>query len=135
MVDDVTVSSQSPMCLDISEVLDRMAALVRVGDFKAAARVGRAAHVNLAVEPSDIVFGDPLAAGSESTIYATIYNGEDAVIKVVTMRSTHDLHRYRKEMAILSTLRDPNIIRLVGARALPPRYSMILPRYQASLEV
>jgi hypothetical protein len=130
-----TVPSPTLGYSDLSEFLDRMAALVRGGDFDGAARVGRAAHVNLAVDTSELVFGNVLAAGSESTVYASTYNGAESVVKVVTIRNPHDLQRYRKELAILSRLKDSSIVQLLSARALPPRYSMVLPRYHASLEV
>ena len=117
------------------DTLERMAQLVRSGDFAAAAEVGNAASVQLAIEKVASPRGRLLAQGSGSRIYETNFGQRDAVLKVATVRSTADLQRFRKEVGLLSCIIDPHVVPLLAARMLPPDYSMVLPRYSASLEV
>ena len=130
-----TQSHLIDLCIDMTarEVLSTMTAMVRKGEFAAAAELGNAQRPPLAVEKSQL--GATLGRGSESTIHAAEYNGRDVAVKKMIITCTADLERFRKEVALLSTFQHPHIVPLVGARMLPPDYAMILPRYACSLEV
>ena len=123
------------ICMTTRDVLERMAALIRSGDAAAAAELGGSCQPSLAVSHSDISMGCKLGQGSESTIYAAEYREQQVAVKKYIIRGTADLQRYRNELAVLSSLQHSHVVPLLGARALAPGYTMIIPRYDCSLEV
>uniref|UniRef100_A0A6U9R5F0 Protein-serine/threonine phosphatase n=1 Tax=Picocystis salinarum TaxID=88271 RepID=A0A6U9R5F0_9CHLO len=50
------------------------------------------------------------------------YEGANVAIKFPKIASSADLERFRAEIIVLSHLAHPNIVRLVGARCIPPDY-------------
>lgn len=118
-----------------TDALQQMAALVRNGNIQDAVVFGNQCKTPLAVATSDLITKHELGKGSESTIRAGSFCGEDVAIKKAIIRNTRDLERFRRELGILASLRHPNIVPLRAARAIPPAYIMLLPQYNGSLEV
>jgi hypothetical protein len=116
-------------------VLESMAEHVRKGDFETAVTCGNSFRVPLALPIAAVRGTDILGKGTESVIRAGELDGAPVAIKKAAIRTAEDLRRYRKEAAILSTLKHSHIIPLLAARALPPSYAMVLPRYAGSMEV
>ena len=121
--------------LDIRDMLEQMAGHVRLGNAEAAAALGNRCQPPLAIAANDITLQQKLGQGSESTIYAAQYRSSPVAVKKYIIRSTADLQRYRKEVAILSSVQHQHVVPLLGARALAPTYAMVIPRYERSLEV
>ena len=121
--------------LDIRDMLEQMAGHVRSGNAEAAAALGNRCQPPLAIAANDIKQQQKLGQGSESTIYAAKYRSSPVAVKKYIIRSTADLQRYRKEVAILSSVQHRHVVPLLGARALAPTYTMVIPRYECSLEV
>lgn len=121
--------------MSVKDVLEHMSALVRSGDAVAAAELGNSCEPSLAAAQTEISTEHVLGQGSESTIYAARYRDQQVAVKRYIIRGTADLQRYRKELATLSSLKHDNVVPLLGARALAPGYTMIIPRYDISLEV
>ncbi len=63
-----------------------------------------------------------------SHFYMAEYRGEKVLQKVIKYRNIDDrvLASFEKEVAVLSTLAHPNIVRFVGAKATPPDLFMVL---------
>jgi hypothetical protein len=121
--------------MDVQSALQTMADLIRKGDMAAAAESGSQATVQLAIPTQQIAKREIIGRGSESTIYAAQYQGGEVAYKKYIIRCSADLERYRKELALLGSLKHKHIVPLLGGRALPPDYAMLIPRYDCSLEV
>jgi tRNA A-37 threonylcarbamoyl transferase component Bud32 len=63
-----------------------------------------------------------------SHFYKAEYKGEKVLQKVIKYRNIDDrvLASFEKEVAVLSTLSHPNIVRFIGAKATPPDLFMVL---------
>lgn len=116
-------------------VLARMAEHIRKGEFESAVACGNSFDVPLAIPDGAVRAAGFLGQGTESVIRAGELHGVPIAMKKAVIRTPDDLQRFRKEVGILCTLHHSNIISLLAARALPPNYTMILPRYTESLEV
>lgn len=112
-----------------------MAVLVRRGDFALAKEVGNQGVVQIAVDSALIHCHHQLARGTESTVWSGTFLGEPVGIKKAIIGTAADLNRFRREVVALASLADPAIVKLLGARVLPPDYSIITPLYSKSLEV
>jgi hypothetical protein len=119
----------------VAEILQQMAVMVRSGDIAGAATLGNAGDVKLAVPQSEVATGQVIGRGSESMIMSAHYKGSEVALKKNIIRCTADLERFRKEVAVLSGMRHEHVVPLLGACAVPPCYSMIIPLYTCSLEV
>jgi serine/threonine protein kinase len=60
--------------------------------------------------------------------YVSEFKGEKVLQKVIKYRNIDDrvLASFEKEVAVLSTLSHPNIVRFIGAKATPPDLFMVL---------
>eukprot|EP00600_Ochromonadales_sp_CCMP1393_P010984 CAMPEP_0175000894 /NCGR_PEP_ID=MMETSP0005-20121125/2839_1 /TAXON_ID=420556 /ORGANISM="Ochromonas sp., Strain CCMP1393" /LENGTH=1630 /DNA_ID=CAMNT_0016255735 /DNA_START=161 /DNA_END=5053 /DNA_ORIENTATION=- len=69
-----------------------------------------------------------LGAGSFSKVYKGTYRGRDCAIKLIyTMDLTVDtIKRVAAEASILSSIRHPNIVNILGVSVLPPSVCLIL---------
>lgn len=125
------------MSEDVDALLECMAGLVRAGDRAGAAALGNDARrgVPLAVAPCDLALGGALARGAESTVLCATFRGRDAVFKRAAIRDAAALVRFRAELAVLARLRHAHVAPLLAARAVPPDYGIVLPRYTCSLHV
>ncbi|PRW58969.1 kinase and PP2C-like domain-containing [Chlorella sorokiniana] len=125
-----------------------MAAAVQCGDFAAAEAAGAAAPANLALPRGCLSGLQPISEGAQASVYAAQLaparlvattegsssglkaaeaQGSLAVaVKKPRIRETADLERFRREVALLAQLRHPHIVRLLGARLLPPDYLAVL---------
>lgn len=61
------------------------------------------------------------------------YGDQDVAIKKFRIATSADLERYRSELLILSRLNHPNVVKLVGAKCLPPDYMLVLPLETSNL--
>lgn len=116
-------------------VLERMAEHVRKGEFESAVACGNSCSVPLALPEAAVRGSIVLGIGTESVIRAGELDGVPVAMKKAVIRTPADLQRFRKEIGILSSLRHSGIVSLLAARALPPTYTMVLPRHSGSLEV
>lgn len=116
-------------------MLEQMAVMVRSGDIVGAVALGNECDVKLAVPKSDVAAGHVIGRGSESVIVSAQYQGSEVALKKYIIRCTADLKRFRKEVAVLQGLRHKHVVPLLGARAVPPDYAMIIPLYTCSVEV
>jgi serine/threonine protein kinase len=67
---------------------------------------------------------DPAASPAGSLSHSS----SDVAVKRFKMHHSDDLNRFRRELRILASLAGhPNIVPLLGARALPPDYLMVMP--------
>eukprot|EP01125_Pyxidicula_operculata_P011861 TRINITY_DN387_c4_g1_i1.p1 TRINITY_DN387_c4_g1~~TRINITY_DN387_c4_g1_i1.p1 ORF type:complete len:547 (+),score=161.28 TRINITY_DN387_c4_g1_i1:95-1735(+) len=78
--------------------------------------------------PDQIKFGKKLAQGSFGTVYKGKCRGEIVAIKELTFETEIDeeiLEEFRREVAIMSHLRHPNIVLLMGACTQGPRLCIV----------
>jgi len=137
--------------LTVPEALAAMQACVRAGRMDEAARIGDAAvpGLPLALGPPRLFAVDPapLASGAESTVHRGLMlvsspaegapppgapppalpPARPVAVKRYRISQADDLERFRRELAALAAVRSPHVTPLLGARALPPHYSLVLP--------
>ncbi|GAX74889.1 hypothetical protein CEUSTIGMA_g2335.t1 [Chlamydomonas eustigma] len=100
---------------------------VQKGNIQEATEIGRKCCIPLSVLKPELKTGHKVSEGTESHVYEGVYNGQAVAIKKLKLRTAADLDRFRSELIILSELTDhPSIVRLVGAKALPPDYLIVL---------
>ena len=100
----------------------------------------------LDVRLSDVAL-DPTSSGDASGAAATpattttssgfvrtgTYKGARVAVKMPTLRTTDDLDRFHKELAVHLSFDHPNLMPIVGAVAHPPKYAFVMPLARASL--
>ncbi|CAG9460345.1 unnamed protein product [Pedinophyceae sp. YPF-701] len=105
-----------------------------------ATAIGRSCEINLAFENyADVHPGAEICRGAQSRVlHGTMTLPSDApvkpdgagavpvAIKKAVMASSEDLERYRIELKAMASLSHPNVLRLLGAQALPPNYTLVL---------
>ncbi|KAF8055592.1 SEC13B [Scenedesmus sp. PABB004] len=120
--------------LSVADALPLMQAAVRRGELQEAAAVGARAVVPLSVRLEDLSLLGELASGAEATVLAGQLGGADVAVKRFTLRHSDDLLRFRRELSILASLAGhPRVVPLLGARALPPDYLIVMPLAPSSL--
>jgi serine/threonine protein kinase len=77
--------------------------------------------------------GQQLAEGAEASVHFGQWQGTDVAVKRFKIAQSDDLIRFRSELTTLAGLQHPNIIPLLGARALPPNYFLVMPLALGSL--
>ncbi|RAL44792.1 hypothetical protein DM860_003551 [Cuscuta australis] len=84
------------------------------------------------VDLSMLFIGLKFASGSHSQLYHGIYKDEPVALKMMRMPDEGNyqecnklVHQYNKEVALLSRLLHPNVIKLVGAIKKPPVYCIV----------
>lgn len=117
----------------VQDVLSLVQTEIRKGRHAEARQIANAYRVPLGLNIADLRMGSKIAEGAESTVYAGRFMDQDVAIKKYKISTSDDLVRYKRELAIMATLDHPNIIRLLGARALPPDYALVTPLQQQSL--
>lgn len=123
---------------DVPTALAAMAAAVQAGDFAQAEALGAAAFFPLALPKHTLRLGAALSEGAQATVYHAQYTppstssaahtvagsgGGEAMpvaVKRPRIRETADLERFRREVGLLAQLQHPGLVRLLGARMLPP---------------
>ena len=129
----------------VEAAIASMAAAVQRGDFAAAEAAGAAAPVHLALPRAALTGLRPLSEGAQACVFrahlaparllsTVLHGGEESTgaaaagpegslevaLKRPRIRETADLERFRREVALLAALAHPHIVRLLGARLLPP---------------
>jgi hypothetical protein len=89
--------------------------------------LGCTADVPLAIPMAQMAIKAELAAGAEATVWQGEYCGAPVAIKRFKIAQQDDLSRFRRELALMASIRHPRIMPLVGARALPPHYCTVMP--------
>ena len=95
----------------------------------------RRAEIPLAVCSSEVALGPRIAETTSGVVQEAVWRGQAVVVKLPAIRSSQDLERFRRELRAMAALRHPNVIRPLGARALPPNYFLLLPREGDSLHI
>eukprot|EP00878_Enallax_costatus_P026993 GHUV01029011.1.p1 GENE.GHUV01029011.1~~GHUV01029011.1.p1 ORF type:complete len:241 (+),score=57.60 GHUV01029011.1:242-964(+) len=112
----------------VQDALVLMQQAVRKGELQQAATIGASAAVPLSIKLDDLSLLGEIASGAEATVLYGSLNNTDVAVKLFRMHHSDDLKRFRRELSILATLAPhPNIVPLLGARALPPDYLLIMP--------
>jgi serine/threonine protein phosphatase PrpC len=120
--------------LDVATALVQMSAAVQAGDFAEAAAIGARAPVPLSIPKAALRLGRVLSEGAQAAVYEAELTSGSApgcaplavAVKRARIRTAQDLVRFRREVALLAELRHPHVVRLLGARLLPPDYCMVL---------
>ncbi|GLI68583.1 hypothetical protein VaNZ11_013053 [Volvox africanus] len=113
--------------LQVKEALQAMGEAVRSGDILKARGIGGQCVVPLNLTASDLNISGKLSEGAESTVFRGHWNGQEVAVKKVRIAVSADLDRFRGELDLLSSLHHPAVVPLIGARALPPDYMIVLP--------
>lgn len=99
-----------------------------------AAAIGASATVPLSIRIDELSLLGEIASGAEATVLYGSLNNTDVAVKRFKMHHSDDLKRFRRELTILASLAPhPNIVPVLGARALPPDYLLVMPLASATL--
>jgi serine/threonine protein phosphatase PrpC len=124
---DQTPPSQGT--LSVPKALQLMATAIQQGDFATAESIGASATIPLSIPKDSLHITSSISEGAQATVHAAQLKGYDApvAVKKGVIRETSDLIRLRREVVFLSQFKShPNIVRIIGARMLPPTYQIIL---------
>jgi len=121
----------------VAESIALMATAVQAGEFSRAEALGRAAPVLLSIPKASLKLGRTISEGAQAIVYEAMLFSEDGhnggnensrlvAVKRVRIRQSEDLVRFRQEVDLLSRVQHPNVVRLIGARLLPPEYLLVL---------
>jgi serine/threonine protein phosphatase PrpC len=124
----VTNGDTNGIEMSVLDVVLEMSAAVKVGDFEKAETLGARAPFPLSVSKAAIAGGAPISQGAQAMVKEAIVDGFGKVaIKRAIIRESEDLLRFRKEVVLLSMVNGhPHIVKMLGARLLPPDYMVIL---------
>lgn len=125
------------MAVEVSDVLERMAVLVRAGDFHEAEAVGMNPDnpIPFSIQKgSTVQLGPVISEGAQAIVReAELCNQGKVAVKKAIIRESSDLVRFRKEVCLLTAYRHPNIVEILAARMLPPDYLMVLALHSNSV--
>ncbi|XP_072970936.1 serine/threonine-protein kinase CTR1-like isoform X2 [Typha angustifolia] len=89
-------------------------------------------NISLAVDDliipwSELVLKEKIGAGSFGTVHRADWNGSDVAVKILMELDFHPecLKEFLREVAIMKSLRHPNIVLLMGAVTQPPSLSIV----------
>ncbi|KAI3439126.1 hypothetical protein D9Q98_001534 [Chlorella vulgaris] len=130
---------------DVGAAIAAMATAVQCGDFAGAEALGAAAPLHLALPKHAVLNLQPLSLGAQAAVFTADLapdcahllpglalpashtgGGLTVAVKRAHIRDSADLHRFRREAALLAQLQHPHLVRLLGARLLPPGYQLVL---------
>ncbi|KAK3154238.1 hypothetical protein QOZ80_2BG0188030 [Eleusine coracana subsp. coracana] len=82
---------------------------------------------DLIIPWSELVLREKIGAGSFGTVHRADWNGSDVAVKILMEQDFHPerLKEFLREVAIMKSLRHPNIVLLMGAVAQPPNLSIV----------
>ncbi|CAA6660733.1 unnamed protein product [Spirodela intermedia] len=93
---------------------------------------------DLSIQWSDLILKERIGAGSFGTVHRADWNGSDVAVKILMDQDFHPerLKEFRREVAIMKSLRHPNIVLYMGAVTEPSNLSIVteyLSRYSPLL--
>eukprot|EP00026_Physarum_polycephalum_P008876 Phypoly_transcript_08979.p1 GENE.Phypoly_transcript_08979~~Phypoly_transcript_08979.p1 ORF type:complete len:344 (+),score=53.93 Phypoly_transcript_08979:284-1315(+) len=76
---------------------------------------------------NEIMFGDRIGEGTFGLVFKAHWRGSPVAVKMLKMQNIteHALQEFRKELQILTRLRHPNIVLLMGASTIPPNLTFV----------
>ncbi|OAY64383.1 Serine/threonine-protein kinase CTR1 [Ananas comosus] len=82
---------------------------------------------DLMIPWSELVLKEKIGAGSFGTVHRADWNGSDVAVKILMEQDFHPerLNEFLREVAIMKSLRHPNIVLLMGAVTQPPNLSIV----------
>ncbi|CAM0945373.1 unnamed protein product [Alopecurus aequalis] len=82
---------------------------------------------DLVIPWSDLAVREKIGAGSFGTVHRADWNGSDVAVKILIDQDLHPerLKEFLREVAIMKSLRHPNIVLLMGAVTQPPNLSIV----------
>ncbi|KAG2493753.1 hypothetical protein HYH03_007975 [Edaphochlamys debaryana] len=113
--------------MGVTEALAAMQAAVRSGEIPQARLIGERCVMPLSITAGELAMSGKLSQGAESTVFRGTWRGQPVAVKKARIATSADLDRFRRELAILHRIHHPSVIPLLGARALPPDYLLVLP--------
>lgn len=103
---------------------------VGTGLLAAATPAGKTPAMNTAFEipPHAVRFGAQVGSGGFGVVFKGVYAGETVAIKKIhahALGNAGAVAEFQAEVAVLSSVRHPNIVRFVGACTLPPALMIV----------
>lgn len=100
------------------------------GVLAAATPAGKTPAMNSAFEipPHAVRFGAQVGSGGFGVVFKGVYAGETVAIKKIhahALSNAGAVAEFQAEVAVLSSVRHPNIVRFVGACTLPPALMIV----------
>ncbi|CAD6250831.1 unnamed protein product [Miscanthus lutarioriparius] len=82
---------------------------------------------DLIIPWSELVLKEKIGTGSFGTVHRADWNGSDVAVKILMEQDFHPEHlkEFLREVAIMRSLRHPNIVLLMGAVTQPPNLSIV----------
>ncbi|XP_052142482.1 serine/threonine-protein kinase CTR1-like isoform X1 [Oryza glaberrima] len=82
---------------------------------------------DLIIPWSELVLKEKIGAGSFGTVHHADWNGSDVAVKILMEQDFHPerLKEFLREVAIMKSLRHPNIVLFMGAVTQPPKLSIV----------
>ncbi|XP_047076981.1 serine/threonine-protein kinase CTR1-like [Lolium rigidum] len=82
---------------------------------------------DLIIPWSELAVREKIGAGSFGTVHRADWNGSDVAVKILMDQDLHPerLKEFLREVAIMKSLRHPNIVLLMGAVTQPPNLSIV----------
>ncbi|CAA7397100.1 unnamed protein product [Spirodela intermedia] len=82
---------------------------------------------DLSIQWSDLILKERIGAGSFGTVHRADWNGSDVAVKILMDQDFHPerLKEFRREVAIMKSLRHPNIVLYMGAVTEPSNLSIV----------
>ncbi|XP_038904015.1 serine/threonine-protein kinase CTR1-like [Benincasa hispida] len=76
---------------------------------------------------SDLVLKERIGAGSFGTVHRADWHGSEVAVKILTEQDFHPerVNEFLREVAIMKSLRHPNIVLFMGAVTKPPNLSIV----------
>ena len=112
-------------------IISSMRKAVQLGEFVEAEQIGSSSQPPYAIGRQQLMLVCVLSTGAQAVVYRGLLDMGNTeplpvAIKKAIVRSPADLKRFENEVVYLSDLEHPGIVRLLGARMLPPEYSLVL---------
>jgi len=100
------------------------------GPLTAATPTGKTPAMNAAFEipPHAVRFGAQVGSGGFGVVFKGVYAGEMVAIKKIhshALGNAASVAEFQSEVAVLSAVRHPNIVRFVGACTMPPALMIV----------
>ncbi|ONK59434.1 uncharacterized protein A4U43_C08F6390 [Asparagus officinalis] len=82
---------------------------------------------DLTIPWSEMVLKEKIGAGSFGTVHRADWNGSDVAVKILMEQDFHQerFNEFLREVAIMKSLRHPNIVLYMGAVTQPPNLSIV----------